>query len=120
MQAQGGLPYPGGSIHCDTMFDQHVCHWNMAFLCYQVERSESTLKRNRCASTLSQGRIPGYSDRTVRLESLKPMQHQLGYLTGHLAKIFLSWASMSSSECQVTNIGKGQVAFSVTGMTANL
>lgn len=71
----GRLPYPGGSIHCDAMFDQHVCHWNMAFLCYQMERGETTLKRNRCIPTLSQGRIRGYNDRTVRLETPKTMQH---------------------------------------------
>lgn len=38
------LPYPGGGIYCDTMFDQHICHWNVTFLCYQVEGSESTLE----------------------------------------------------------------------------
>lgn len=70
------------------MFDQHVCHWNMALLCYQVERGESTLKRNRCTLILSQGRIPGYRVGTERLESPGPMQHQVSYPTGYLAKNF--------------------------------
>lgn len=110
----GGLPYPGGSIHRDTMFDQHVGHWNMALLCYQVEGGEATLKRNRHTSILSQGRIPGYRDRTVRLESPRPRQPD--WLFG---KIFLSWTSKSSPECQMTSVGKGQAAFSIKGPTAN-
>lgn len=114
----GCLPYPGGSIHCDTMFDQHVCHWNVALLCYQVEGGEATLKRNRRTSILRQGRIPGYCDGSVRLESPGPMQHQVSYLTGYLV-IFLSWASKSSLECQLTNVGKGQTAYSIKGPTAN-
>lgn len=41
------LPYPGGGVHCDTVFDEHICHWNVAFLCYQMEGGESTLERKR-------------------------------------------------------------------------
>lgn len=76
-QAWGCPPYPGRSIHCDAMFNQHIRHWNMAFLCYQVERSQSTLNRNRCASALNQQRIPVCSDRAGRLEFPKSVQPQL-------------------------------------------
>lgn len=44
------LPYPGGGVHGDTVFDEHVRHWNVAFLCYQMEGGESALERKRSSS----------------------------------------------------------------------
>lgn len=49
-QSVGCQPYPGGGIHRDTVFDQHVGHWNVAFLCDQMEGSESTLERKGTVS----------------------------------------------------------------------
>lgn len=53
-QDTGCGSYPGGGVHRDTVFDQHVCHWNVAFLCDQMEGSESTLGRKRSSSAGSQ------------------------------------------------------------------
>lgn len=68
-QSAGCWPYPGGGIHRDTMFDQHVCHLNVTFLCDQMKGSESTLERKSSSSAWSQERIPGDTERALRFAS---------------------------------------------------
>ena len=68
-QDAGCGSYPGGGVHRDTVFDQHVCHWNVAFLCDQMEGSESTLGRKRSSSAGNQDRVLGHPGKALRFGS---------------------------------------------------
>ena len=54
MRGVAGKAYPSGGVYGDAMFDQHVCYWSVAFLCYQMEGRESALERKRSPSSGSQ------------------------------------------------------------------